>query len=52
LKLFGEYEILECLEFAWSDEDYENGIYVYEMLTNMPIEVYNKEFNSSIGKKS
>ena len=51
LKLFGEYEIIETNDFAWSEEDAENGESDIEMLTNMPIEVYNKEFNSSIGKK-
>jgi hypothetical protein len=48
LKLFGEYKILETNDFAWSEEDAENWKFDIEMLTNMPIEVY----NSSIGKKS
>ena len=51
LKLFGEYEILESNDFAWSDEDAENWKFDIEMITNMPIEVYNKEFkNLQIGK--
>lgn len=51
LKLFGEYEIIETNDFAWSEEDAENWKFDIEMLTNMRIEVYNKEFNSSIGEK-
>jgi hypothetical protein len=51
LKLFGEYEILETNDFAYSEEDAENWKFDIEILTNMPIEVYNKEFNIAIGKK-
>jgi hypothetical protein len=50
LKLFGEYEIIETNDFAWSEEDAENWKFDIEILTNMPIEVYNKEFNCTIGK--
>jgi hypothetical protein len=50
LKLFGEYEILETNDFAWSEEDAEKWKFDIEILTNMPIEVYNKEFNVTIGK--
>ena len=49
LKLFGDYEILEENDFAWSDEDAENFKFDIEIITNMPIEVYNKEFNCTIG---
>lgn len=49
LKLFGDYEILEENDFAWSDEDAENFKFDHEIITNMPIEIYNKEFNCTIG---
>lgn len=49
LKLFGEYEIIEINDFAWSEEDADNFKFDIEILTNMPIDVYNKEFNAAIG---
>jgi hypothetical protein len=52
LKLFGEYEILTSDDFYWNDEDCENFNGDVEYITNMPIEVYKKEFNCSIGKKT
>ena len=33
----------------WSDEDAENFKFDHEIITNMPIEIYNKEFNCTIG---
>lgn len=49
LKLFGEYEIIEINDYAWSEEDADNCKFDIEILTNMPIDVYNKEFNAAIG---
>ena len=49
LKLFGEYEIIEINDYAWSEEDADNFKFDIEILTNMPIDVYNKEFNAAIG---
>lgn len=48
LKLFGEYEILEINDFAWSEEDADNLKFDIEMITNMPKEVYNKEFKTNL----
>lgn len=48
LKLFGEYEILEINDFAWSEEDADNLKFDIEMITNMPKEVYNKEFKTKL----
>jgi hypothetical protein len=48
--LYGEYEIIEINDFAWSEEDADNCKFDIEMLTNMPIELYNKEFNAAIGR--
>jgi hypothetical protein len=48
LKLFGEYEILETNDFAWSEEDADNLKFDIEMITNMPKEVYNKEFKTNL----
>jgi hypothetical protein len=50
LKLYGEYEIIEINDFAWSEEYADNCKFDIEMLTNMPIELYNKEFNAAIGR--
>ena len=50
LKLFGKYEILKVNDYAWNEEDAENWKFDVEILTNMPIEVYNIEFNVTIGK--
>ena len=48
LKLFGDYEILEINDFAWSEEDADNLKFDIEMITNMPKEVYNKEFKTNL----